>query len=111
MNVLIVDKLSSEVVSALQNLGLEVEVRDDLKAETLPQAVGVADILVVRSTKVTAATIQAAPRLSLIIRAGAQRKSVQRVHQFHDLGDRRIEMKRSFKILRDPVDRFMGFAE
>ena len=32
---------------------------------------GAADILVVRSTKVTAATIQAAPRLSLIIRAGA----------------------------------------
>jgi D-3-phosphoglycerate dehydrogenase / 2-oxoglutarate reductase len=71
MNVLIVDKLSAEVVTALKKLGLEVEVRGDLDATSLPGAVASADILVVRSTKVTAATIQAAPRLSLIIRAGA----------------------------------------
>lgn len=71
MNVLIVDKLSSEVVSALETLGLVVEVRNDLDAATLPAAVGRTDILVVRSTKVTSATIQAAARLSLIIRAGA----------------------------------------
>jgi D-3-phosphoglycerate dehydrogenase len=71
MNVLIVDKLSSEVVAALENLGLAVEVRSDLDAAKLPSAVGFVDILVVRSTKVTAAAIRAAPRLSLIIRAGA----------------------------------------
>lgn len=71
MNVLIVDKLTSEVVNALENLGLQVAVRSDLNAETLPDAVGLTDILVVRSTKVTAATIQAARRLSLVIRAGA----------------------------------------
>ena len=71
MNVLIVDKLSSEVVAALETLGLQVEVRNDLDAATLPGAVGLTDILVVRSTKVTAAAIGAAPRLSLIIRAGA----------------------------------------
>jgi D-3-phosphoglycerate dehydrogenase len=71
MNVLIVDKMSPEVVCALEKLGLQVHVRNDLDAATLPSAVGPTDILVVRSTKVTAATIQAAPRLSLIIRAGA----------------------------------------
>jgi D-3-phosphoglycerate dehydrogenase / 2-oxoglutarate reductase len=71
MNVLIVDKLSPEVVSSLEQLGLQVEVRGDLNAQTLPGAVGATDILVVRSTKVSAATIQAAPRLSLVIRAGA----------------------------------------
>ena len=71
MNVLIVDKLSAEVVKALEQLGLGVEVRSDLDAVKLPSAVGQTDILVVRSTKVTAATIEAAPRLSLIIRAGA----------------------------------------
>lgn len=71
MNVLIVDKLSSEVVIALEKLGLQVEVRNDLDAATLPSAMGLVDILVVRSTKVTTATIQASPRLSLIIRAGA----------------------------------------
>ncbi|MBV9122378.1 MAG: hypothetical protein JO112_03320 [Planctomycetes bacterium] len=71
MNVLIIDKLSSKAVTALEKLGLQVQVRGDLNAETLPGAVGLTDILIVRSTKVTAATIQAAPRLSLIIRAGA----------------------------------------
>ncbi len=71
MKVLIVDKLSSETVTELEKLGLQVEVRNDLKAETLPGAVADVDILVVRSTKVSAATIQAAPQLSLIIRAGA----------------------------------------
>jgi len=71
MNVLIVDKLSPEVVGAMERLDLQVDVRNDLDAATLPAAVGLVDILVVRSTKVTAATIQAATQLSLIIRAGA----------------------------------------
>lgn len=71
MNVLIVDKLSAEVVTALERLGLQVEVCNDLDAATLPSIVGLTDILVVRSSKVAAAVIRAAPRLSLIIRAGA----------------------------------------
>jgi len=71
MNVLIVDKMSSEVVRSLEALGLQTEVCNDLGAATLSGVVGLADILVVRSTKVTKAVIQAAPRLSLIIRAGA----------------------------------------
>jgi len=71
MKVLIVDKLSSEVVKSLTALGLEVEVCEGLTVETLPAAAADADILVVRSSKVTSATIQAATRLSLIIRAGA----------------------------------------
>jgi D-3-phosphoglycerate dehydrogenase / 2-oxoglutarate reductase len=71
MNVLIADKLSSDVVKELQSLGLQVEVRDYLDADSLPGALKFTDILVVRSTKVTAAAIQAAPVLSLIIRAGA----------------------------------------
>ncbi|MGD0519465.1 MAG: hypothetical protein ABSA26_18165, partial [Thermoguttaceae bacterium] len=70
MKVMIVDKLSSETVSELEKLGLQVEVRGDLSADTLPGAIADTDILVVRSTKVTAATINAAPRLSLIVRAG-----------------------------------------
>jgi D-3-phosphoglycerate dehydrogenase len=71
MKVTIVDKLSPETVSELQKLGLQVEVRNDLSADTLPGAVADTDILVVRSTKVTAAAVNAAPRLSLIVRAGA----------------------------------------
>ncbi len=48
-----------------------MEVQPDLTADTLPQAIGDAQVLVVRSTKVTAETIQAGSQLSLIIRAGA----------------------------------------
>jgi D-3-phosphoglycerate dehydrogenase len=71
MKVLIVDRLSPDTVTELQKLKLEVEVRGDLTADTLPTALADVHILVVRSTKVTAAAIQAAPQLSLIIRAGA----------------------------------------
>lgn len=71
MKVLIADKLSSAAVTSLEKLGLDVEVRSELTADTLPEAMNGVGILVVRSTKVSAATIQAAPELSLIIRAGA----------------------------------------
>ncbi len=71
MKVLIADKLSSAAVSSLEKLGVDVEVRAELTAESLPEAVDGVGILVVRSTKVTAATIEAARELSLIIRAGA----------------------------------------
>jgi len=37
MKVLIVDKLSAKTVAVLQRLALEVEVRHDLEAETLPE--------------------------------------------------------------------------
>ncbi len=71
MRVLIVDKLSPATVTSLERLGMKVEVAKDLTAETLPGALAETDILVVRSTKVTAAAIEAAPQLSLVIRAGA----------------------------------------
>ena len=70
MKVLIADGLSADAVAALERLNLQVEVRPDLKAETLPEALAEADILIVRSTKVTAAAVQAAPQLSLIVAAG-----------------------------------------
>lgn len=71
MKVLIADKLSPATVTALEAFGLTVETRADLSAETLPAALGDTNILVVRSMKVSAAAIEAAPQLSLIIRAGA----------------------------------------
>jgi D-3-phosphoglycerate dehydrogenase / 2-oxoglutarate reductase len=71
MKVLIVDKLSPDTVTELQKLGLTVEVRSDLNADNLPSAVADVGVLVVRSTKVTAKTIEAAPQLALVIRAGA----------------------------------------
>ncbi len=71
MKVLIADKLSDKTVSVLKKLGIEVSVNAELTADDLPQAIGDSDILIVRSTKVTSKTIESAPNLSLIIRAGA----------------------------------------
>jgi D-3-phosphoglycerate dehydrogenase len=71
MNILIADKLSSKAVSELEKMGATVRMEPDLTAESLPEHVKDAEVLIVRSTKVTAATISAAPMLSLIIRAGA----------------------------------------
>ncbi|MHC4914632.1 MAG: NAD(P)-dependent oxidoreductase [Planctomycetota bacterium] len=71
MKILIADKVSEKVVKALEGDGAEVTLNPDLGAESLPEAVGDSEVLVVRSTRVTAQTIEAAPALALIIRAGA----------------------------------------
>lgn len=71
MKVLIADKMSSQTEVALRELGAKLEVKPDLSADDLPGAIGDAQVLIVRSTKVTAATIAAGKKLSLIVRAGA----------------------------------------
>ena len=71
MKVLIADKLSSQTEKHCANWGRTLEVKPDLSADDLPAAIGDAQVLVVRSTKVTAATIAAGKKLSLIVRAGA----------------------------------------
>jgi D-3-phosphoglycerate dehydrogenase len=70
MKVLIVDKMSEKCVKALKDMGAEVAV-NAVKAEELPKVLGDTEVLIVRSTKVSAAAIEAAPALSLIVRAGA----------------------------------------
>ncbi len=71
MKVLIADKLSDSAMNALKDLGCSITFNADLSADSLPDAISDHQVLVVRSTKVTAATIAAAQSLSLIIRAGA----------------------------------------
>ena len=71
MRVLFADALSESAVSALREMGCEITINADLKAEDLAGAIGDHEILVVRSTKVNAAAINSAPNLALIIRAGA----------------------------------------
>lgn len=71
MKVLIADKLSRRMEQALGDLGIEPDVQPDLTADQLPAAIGEAHALIVRSTKVTADTINAGRKLSLIVRAGA----------------------------------------
>lgn len=71
IKVLIADKMSKKAVQALQALGLDVTMNPDLGTDNLPEAIQDATILIVRSTKVNAATLQKGKQLSLVIRAGA----------------------------------------
>lgn len=72
MKVLIADKFEKSGIDGLSAAGCEVVFEPDLKDEALAAAVGSsgADVLVVRSTKVTESMLDAG-RLSLIVRAGA----------------------------------------
>ena len=71
MKVLIADKLSDNAVTKLKALGAKVTMIPDLGADDLPKAIKTNEILVVRSTKVNEATMEAGSSLGLIIRAGA----------------------------------------
>jgi D-3-phosphoglycerate dehydrogenase len=73
MRALIADKLSEQSTVAIAETGCEVIADAGLKNGALVSAMTHHDphILVVRSTRVEAAHMQAAPSLSLIIRAGA----------------------------------------
>jgi len=72
MRVLIADKFEPGGIDALQALGLEVVYQPELKEASLAEALAStkADVLVVRSTRVTDAILEAGT-LSLVVRAGA----------------------------------------
>ncbi|MEN0064845.1 MAG: 3-phosphoglycerate dehydrogenase family protein [Myxococcota bacterium] len=73
MRVLIADKLPDQTRTRLASHGFEVVAEPTLKGESLAERLSELDpdILVVRSTKVTATHTEAGPSLSLVIRAGA----------------------------------------
>ena len=71
MKILIADKLSPKAIAALEKIGADITSSPNLKAEELSEAIGNANVLIVRSTKVFAETIEAGKSLELIIRAGA----------------------------------------
>ena len=72
MNVLVADKFEQSGLDGLKHAGCEVIYEPDLKDDSLAEAIRTtgADVLVVRSTKVTSAMLDAG-RLGLIVRAGA----------------------------------------
>jgi D-3-phosphoglycerate dehydrogenase len=72
MKVLVADKFENSGIDGLNAAGCEVVYEPDLKDDALTEAIGRtgSDVLIVRSTKVTAAMLDAG-RLSLIVRAGA----------------------------------------
>ena len=73
MKVLLADSLSDTVVTSLTRGGCVVESRPELKGDSLTAVLKEwqPQVLVVRSTKVTAADFAAAPSLELVVRAGA----------------------------------------
>src|SRR5262249_7535098 len=72
MRVVVADKCEKSGLEGLKAAGCAVAYEPDLKDDALTEAIGKsgADVLVVRSTKVTSAMLDAG-RLSLIVRAGA----------------------------------------
>jgi D-3-phosphoglycerate dehydrogenase len=68
---LVADAFPEEHLAPLAALGLTVDHRPDVSAKDLPAAARDASILVVRSKQVTAQVFEAAPALSLVVRAGA----------------------------------------
>ncbi len=72
MRVLVADPFEARGIGGLKAAGCDVVYEPDLRDAPLTQAIGTtgADVLVVRSTKVTAAMLDVG-RLALIVRAGA----------------------------------------
>jgi len=71
MKVLICDPIDPEAVETMRQAGIEVDVRDTITAEELEAVAADYDVMVVRSrTKVTAAVMDKAPSLKLIVRGG-----------------------------------------
>ena len=73
MKVLVADQFSEEGMKEMQSLGMQVKYDSGLNGESLTKALAEFQpaVLVVRSTKVTAADVTADPKLQLVVRAGA----------------------------------------
>ncbi len=71
MKLLIADRFEPHALEELRHLGVEVAYEPECTAESLPQKLVGVGILVVRSTEVRAAAIEAGKSLHLIVKAGA----------------------------------------
>ena len=78
MRILVADKFPESGLAHLRSQNHDVESQPDLTGDDLPDAVGEAEVLIVRSTKVSAATIEAATSLALIVRAGAGTNTIDK---------------------------------
>ena len=71
MRVLVADNIPGRIRDALTESGCKVDFQPNLGPEELVEAIAEANVLIVRSTKVTATAIESGKNLNLIIRAGA----------------------------------------
>lgn len=79
MKILFADAVDASRVADLEAAGHECTLEPALSAEDLPAAVGDAEVVVVRSTKVTAEAIAAGTNLSLVVRAGAGTDNIDKI--------------------------------
>ena len=78
MKVLIADKFPEKYISEIRGLGYDVVYEPGYKAADIAAKIGDANVVVVRSTEVTAESIEAGSMLSLIIRAGAGTNTIDK---------------------------------
>ncbi len=78
MKILFADKFQSDYLEELQGRGHECDFQPDLSADDLPGQIAGAEVVIVRSTRVTRSAIEAADSLRLIIRAGAGTNTIDR---------------------------------
>ena len=78
MRVLIADKFPDPYIDQIRGLGSQVVYEPGFGAAEIVQNIADMDIVVVRSTKVTAEAIEATRSLSLIIRAGAGTNNIDK---------------------------------
>lgn len=78
MRILVADALGPDAVTALEGLGHTCTVEPELDADRLPERMPGHEVLVVRSTRVTAAVFDAADALRLVVRAGAGTNTIDR---------------------------------
>lgn len=79
MRILVADRFSDAAMAQLRSDGHEVEYAPDLDEATLGSALAGFDGLVVRSTRVTEAAIEASETLQLVVRAGAGTNTIDLV--------------------------------
>lgn len=78
MKILFADKFQSAYLDDIKAQGHDFDLQPDLGADDLPGAIGDAEVLIVRSTKITRQTIEAGGSLKLIIRAGAGTNTIDK---------------------------------
>jgi len=78
MKILFADKFQEAYLDDIRDQGHEFDLQPDLGADDLPDAIGDAEVLIVRSTRITRATIEAGGSLKLIIRAGAGTNTIDK---------------------------------
>lgn len=80
MKILIADSFPKTHAEALVNAGHDCTIEPGLDENSLEQAITDHEVLIVRSTKVNAKTLDASSALKLIIRAGAGTNTIDKSH-------------------------------